>query len=346
MPAPTEETNTDLPDIVQTPNSEIENQISQLQTRVAVFWDLENCQPPHNLPGASVIQDLRQSLLEFGSLRQIRAYADLKLIKRSKRLELQHAGVQLLDVPSDKKEAADKMMLTDIMMFAIDNTRPQRIALISGDQDFAYALAQLRNIGYEIILIRPPGGAHRGLRAQADYLLDWQEIIQIRKQETEKLYFEPLLEVLQDLWERGDQKPLLPAVGLRLALRYPAWRDKTGQERLIDYIKLAAHQGQVILKGTHPKQYVTLKKSPIQPTTEISLENRFSPLAAILKTAHDQGVKEIELAAIGLELRAQNPDWQASLAVRKLKDYVLEAQEAGLVSVRPDGLQNYVKSLE
>ncbi|MFW9916415.1 MAG: NYN domain-containing protein, partial [Candidatus Thorarchaeota archaeon] len=134
---------------MQTP--EIEEQPSQLQkTNIAVFWDLENCQPPRYLSGASVIQDLRQSLLEFGSLRQIRAYADLKLIKRSKRLELQHAGVQLLDVPSDKKEAADKMMLTDIMMFAIDNAPPQRIALISGDQDFAYTLAQLRNIGYEI----------------------------------------------------------------------------------------------------------------------------------------------------------------------------------------------------
>lgn len=334
----------ELPSPVST--SEIKDQPLQLQkTNVAVFWDLENCQPPRNLSGASVIQDLRQSLREFGSLRQIRAYADLKLIKRSKRLELQHAGVQLLDVPSDKKEAADKMMLTDIMMFAIENTPPQRIALISGDQDFAYTLAQLRNIGYEIILIKPPGGAHPGLRAQVDYLLDWQEIIQIRKLDNEKLSFEPLLEVLRDLWERGEKKPLLPAVGIRLAQRYPAWRDKTGQERLIDYIKLAKAQNHVSLKGTHPKQYVTLKKTPISPVKEISLEDRFSPLVTILQTTHDQGLEEIELAAIGLELRAQDPDWQASLAVRKLKDYVLEAQEAGFVSVRPEGLQNYVKLL-
>ncbi|MFX1512844.1 MAG: hypothetical protein ACFFCQ_09680, partial [Promethearchaeota archaeon] len=69
----------------------------------------------------------------------------------------------------------------------------------------------------------------------------------------------------------------------------------------------------------------------------------FAPLLAILNKAQKQGIDELEFATIGMELRGQDPDWQETLGVRKLKDYMLEAKEAGYVVIRSVGLQHYAK---
>ncbi|MFX1514314.1 MAG: NYN domain-containing protein, partial [Promethearchaeota archaeon] len=249
---------------------QVQDQSSRLLTRVAVFWDIENCQPPSIISGTSLVQDLRLSLLEFGSIRQIRAYADLKLLKGSLRLELQRSGIQLLDVPSTKKDSADKMMLTDMLMFALDYPPPQRIVLISGDQDFAYTLARLRNIGYEIVLIIPPVGAHPTLRAQADFIINWQDLFQLRKDLTDETYLESLLEVLKELQERGEYSPAFALVGKRLNQRYPAWRKDTGQQKLMDYVEAAKSQGFVKITGKPPKLRVSLVEDKLKESREIA----------------------------------------------------------------------------
>ncbi len=322
---------------------QVQDQSKRLLTRVAVFWDIENCQPPAAVSGTAVVQDLRHSLLEFGSIRQIRAYADLNLLKASMRLELQRSGIQLLDVPSAKKDAADKMMLTDMMMFALDNPPPQRIILISGDQDFAYTLARLRNIGYEIVLVIPPVGAHPTLRAQADFIINWQDLFQLKKELTDGTYLEALIEVLKEFQEREELSPAFAVVGKRLNQRYPAWRNHTGQQKLINYIESARKQGLVEITGTPPKLHVSLVEEKLKEPKRIAKEDRFAPLLKILNNAHNQGNEEVEFAAIGMELRIQDPDWQETLGVRRLKDYMLEAKEAGYVEIRSVGLQHYAK---
>ena len=322
---------------------ETREQENQFQMRIAVFWDFENCQPPSGVSGFSVVQDLRKSLLEFGSIRQIRAYADLNLVKSSMRMELQRSGIELLDVPSRQKDASDKMLITDMMAFALDNQPPQRIVIISGDQDFAYTLGRLRNIGYEIILVIPPVGAHPSVRAQADMILDWRDVVHTKDEQLKRPNFEPLLEILKDLWERGEKSPLLTLIGDRLTKRYPAWREKTGQQKLKDYVVLARSEGLVKTSGKHPKFRVELSKEPTKLREEITEEDRFTPLISILNRAHSQGAEELELAPIGIELRSRDADWQATLGVRKLKDYVLEAESENLVVIRSEGLQNYVK---
>lgn len=60
----------------------------------------------------------------------------------------------------------------DILAHAIDNPAPSTIVLISGERDFAYALAILRLRCYRVVLITL-SNAHPSLRAQASLCFNW-----------------------------------------------------------------------------------------------------------------------------------------------------------------------------
>ena len=53
----------------------------------------------------AVVHDLWVNLSQFEPIWQKSAFEDLTLVTKEMRLELQHAGVHLIDVPSDGKEA-------------------------------------------------------------------------------------------------------------------------------------------------------------------------------------------------------------------------------------------------
>lgn len=102
--------------------------------RVAVFWDYgkatsfldehrtnglvqENCRPPSNLPGYTVVDKLRQLLQEYGSITLFKAYMEFtteNMNPKSLTLqsELQSSGVSLTNCPHNgRKDVADKMIL-------------------------------------------------------------------------------------------------------------------------------------------------------------------------------------------------------------------------------------------
>ncbi|KAN0061745.1 hypothetical protein ACQY0O_005737 [Thecaphora frezii] len=152
---------------------------------VAIFWDVDNCAPPTGSSGRAVAQAIRTSMqnLDLGPIVSFKAYLELSsetLAPNAQqvqlRSELQGSGVSLIDTPkSGRKDVADKMMITDLLAFAIDQPAPATIVLISGDRDFAYPLGLLRNRGYEIILITPPVGAVPILEASANVVLTWRQ---------------------------------------------------------------------------------------------------------------------------------------------------------------------------
>ncbi|XP_073271298.1 uncharacterized protein [Primulina huaijiensis] len=65
------------------------------------------------------------------------AYGDFNAFPRRLREGCQRTGVKLIDVPNRRKDAADKAILVDMFLFALDNSPPSSI---SGDVDFAPAL--------------------------------------------------------------------------------------------------------------------------------------------------------------------------------------------------------------
>ncbi|KAI8998864.1 NYN domain-containing protein [Trametes punicea] len=145
---------------------------------VAIFWDYENCTPPCNVPGYDVVNNIRQVAHEYGSVKLFKAYLELSEQSSSKsiglRSELQSCGVSLTDCPHNgRKDVADKMMIVDMLTYAIDNPAPATIVLISGDRDFVYAVSVLRLRRYRVVVVAPYT-AHASLKSQASMVLDWE----------------------------------------------------------------------------------------------------------------------------------------------------------------------------
>jgi hypothetical protein len=92
------------------------------------------------------------------------------------RSQFQASEISVIDCPHHgKKDAADKMIIADMLVFALDNPAPTTILLISGDGDFAYTLSKLQARGYTVPLIAPLN-SHSELKARATKVYKWCEI--------------------------------------------------------------------------------------------------------------------------------------------------------------------------
>ncbi|KLO18571.1 hypothetical protein SCHPADRAFT_899591 [Schizopora paradoxa] len=147
---------------------------------VAIFWDFENCRPPTSSSGYFIADKIRRIARPFGSIMLFKAYLELSsefLSAKSYTLqsELQSSGISLTHCPHNgRKDVADKMMIVDMLTFAIDNRVPATIIIITGDRDFSYAASILRLRGYEVIVVLPSTSSHVSLRMQASILFEWQ----------------------------------------------------------------------------------------------------------------------------------------------------------------------------
>ncbi|KAI5082577.1 hypothetical protein GOP47_0002320 [Adiantum capillus-veneris] len=148
---------------------------------VAIFWDIENCAVPHGVNVEEVSGHIRRTFkvdLEMqGPIRVFSAYGDFSLIPRHTRQGCQMTGVNLIDVPHGKKDAADKAILADMFLFALDNPAPGTILSISGDVDFAPALHKLGQRGYSVVLAIPSGlRVSSALCNACQHLLSWPDV--------------------------------------------------------------------------------------------------------------------------------------------------------------------------
>ncbi|KAJ3553458.1 hypothetical protein NM688_g3604 [Phlebia brevispora] len=147
---------------------------------VAIFWDYENCSPQHGA-GFAVVDNIRQIAHQYGSIKVFKAYLELSEQSSTKsinlRSELQSCGVSLTDCPHNgRKDVADKMMIVDMLTYAIDTPAPATIILISGDRDFVYAVSVLRLRQYHVVVVAP-ASAHSSLRSRASEVYDWDSPI-------------------------------------------------------------------------------------------------------------------------------------------------------------------------
>ncbi|PWN43194.1 hypothetical protein IE81DRAFT_322704 [Ceraceosorus guamensis] len=168
---------------------------------VAVLWDVDNCPPPTGSSGRAIVQAIRRAvqavgpdsvlgagnageeLLPSGPIVMFKAYLEMSDASAAPspqqvllRSELQGCGVSLIDTPkSGRKDVADKMLITDMLAFAIDQPSPARVVAITGDRDYAYSLGCLRNRNYSVVLVVPPVGAPPILEASANVVVRWRQ---------------------------------------------------------------------------------------------------------------------------------------------------------------------------
>ncbi|XP_010904954.1 uncharacterized protein [Elaeis guineensis] len=148
---------------------------------VAILWDIENCPVPGDVRPEDVAGNIRMALQVHpvikGAVTMFSAYGDFNAFPRRLREGCQRTGVKLVDVPNGRKDAADKAILVDMFLFALDNRPPSSIMLISGDVDFAPALHILGQRGYTIILVIPSGvGVSSALSNAGQFVWDWPSV--------------------------------------------------------------------------------------------------------------------------------------------------------------------------
>ncbi|XP_010259205.1 PREDICTED: uncharacterized protein LOC104598721 [Nelumbo nucifera] len=166
---------------VQTLNVSLHRSRTSSQGSIAILWDIENCPVPSDVRPEDVAGNIRMALrvhpvLE-GAVTMFSAYGDFNAFPRRLREGCQRTGVKLIDVPNGRKDAADKAILIDMFLFALDNPPPSSIMLISGDVDFAPALHILGQRGYTIILVIPAGvGVSSALSNAGRFVWDWPSV--------------------------------------------------------------------------------------------------------------------------------------------------------------------------
>jgi hypothetical protein len=147
---------------------------------VAILWDIENCPVPGEVNAEDVAGNIRIALREhphIGAVTMFSAYGDFNHFPKKVREGCQRTGVNLIDVPNGKKDAADKAILVDMFLFALDNPPPSTIFLVTGDVDFAPALHKLGQRGYVVVLVIPDGvGVSPALRGAGRYVWDWPSL--------------------------------------------------------------------------------------------------------------------------------------------------------------------------
>ncbi|KAL6514232.1 hypothetical protein OROHE_019219 [Orobanche hederae] len=149
---------------------------------VAILWDIENCPVPSDLRPEDVAGNIRMALrvhpIIDGAVTVFSAYGDFNSFPRRLREGCQRTGVKLIDVPNGRKDAADKAILVDMFLFALDNPPPSSIMLISGDVDFAPALHILGQRGYTVILVIPSKvGVSSALSNAGRFVWDWLSVV-------------------------------------------------------------------------------------------------------------------------------------------------------------------------
>ncbi|EMD37417.1 hypothetical protein CERSUDRAFT_83185, partial [Gelatoporia subvermispora B] len=143
---------------------------------VAIFWDYENCAitPAKSHAVANNILNIARA---SGTVVIFNAYSEWANQKPAKthdlRLILPSCGVSLVDCPHNgQKNAADTVILADMMAFVSHNPAPATIVLISGDGDFTNTVKELRRRTYNVILFAPTATASK-LRAEASTVFNW-----------------------------------------------------------------------------------------------------------------------------------------------------------------------------
>ncbi|XP_042398878.1 meiosis regulator and mRNA stability factor 1-like [Zingiber officinale] len=146
--------------------------------KTSVWWDIENCQVPKVCDSHLIAQNISSALAALGYRGpvSISAFGDTNKIPQSVQQALNSTGIALNHVPAGVKDASDKKILVDMLLWAVDNPPPANYLLISGDRDFSNALHQLSFRRYNILLAQPPN-VSQTLVAAAKSVWNWKDLV-------------------------------------------------------------------------------------------------------------------------------------------------------------------------
>eukprot|EP00842_Homolaphlyctis_polyrhiza_P004363 jgi/Hompol1/4928/HPOL_004032-RA len=324
-------------------------------SKCAIFWDFENCAPPAAVPGYVVVENIRRAITQFGPIVAFRAYFEInETSRKNMRTELQSSGVSIIDTPhNSRKDAADKMILVDMLAFAMDFQPPATIVLISGDRDFVYGLATLRNRRYNIVLIVPNKGATPVLRSQANVLLEWRyDILStdvVSKFQKDRDDAAQRVSVLQK-----STSQLLAAGGSFDAL--VQGNQSTMQQQPIPSTIPNSYRSAALMGSSSSlridvvgKELDAIRVQDAEPDDSIPVYSPQAPgffdiLMEILNNAKLSGVSKPSKSKVCAELLSRNPMLCQRVGVQSVNDFLETAVAAGLIRIGGVGSGAWITS--
>ncbi|KAL5490372.1 hypothetical protein ACEPAI_5205 [Sanghuangporus weigelae] len=305
-------------------------------SEVAIFWDYENCHPPSDVSAHKLVDKIRCLAQTLGPIKTFKAYVDLSLECANPRSlafhsDLQSSGVTLVHCPHNgKKDVADKMMIVDILVFALNNHGPATIAIITVDRDFVYAAATLRLRGHKVVLFTHKRDAI--LKMQADVVFDWQKIVidAISKDEgilvdSDNPMNPPNASVLAD--ETKSSEHLSPNDHLKPGSTSPSACLKAGPGKSRD---CATQDSTVTLSSVSSSS-----QSTDGSTSHSMFPDPIGRFRTLIEYFYDQwaltGETRIRSSIVASELLKRDSKVYEKAAVRQMKQYIEEARLAKVI---------------
>ncbi|KAJ3130253.1 hypothetical protein HK098_004300 [Nowakowskiella sp. JEL0407] len=125
------------------------------QLKAHVFWDFEKLSIPtdRSITGYVISRKILDFLKHHGvSSVNLVAVGSVDLLPNQLRVELQNAGFSILD-SSKKSNAADVIVLTEVIKTVYENKPPYMLVFICGNVEYCKLLNWLENVGYTVLFI-------------------------------------------------------------------------------------------------------------------------------------------------------------------------------------------------
>ena len=129
----------------------------------------------------TTITNISHKCTSYGALTTFRAYLErndgLNPPAHTRDVLTLH-GVTLLQYPQATRASNfEKLLITDLFTFALDNPAPSTIVLITNAELSTYPISALRNRHFKIILVSQYPLAFQGLAAQASEVVEWSQFL-------------------------------------------------------------------------------------------------------------------------------------------------------------------------
>jgi len=157
-------------------------------TDAIVFWDIENLPIPKDLSALQTVERIKFGLRSYGFMKSsFQVYGGHHVVHTSKRSDLTQSSCSFIDTPHDgNKETADKLLIANILLWAMDNPPPAKIVLMCGDGDISYVISRLVSRGYMVVLVHNQQAKER-LKVAASFAISWELLTRERDAEDEEI---------------------------------------------------------------------------------------------------------------------------------------------------------------
>lgn len=185
-------------------------EIPPTKAPVCVLWDFENASVPRGVSGLFIANRFMEVFGTYGPILSILAIGNVELLSEELQADLTLGAVKLVNAKalkkgdSRQKDVADKLLMAEMFLWALDHPAPSTIVLISADVDFATSISALKLRGYNIVLV-PPITASRRLMELPNSVIRWTQVCKPVR-ETVK----PTADA-QDVAEELDELELAPS---------------------------------------------------------------------------------------------------------------------------------------